>query len=363
MPLEGHPPDCECCVQVTFGNGRGNKRTREDADLTTFLPDDEPEEAEGEGEGEEEEEEVPDEEEEANLIHSTLFASFDKHVSNLDAARVKRVEILSFKSALEDDGGDEINPDATQDELDGLGVWLPGDERQGDVNFRTLLKLLARVDARGFERCAHANPLRFSHDLRTASLRSSGVSLALAALHASLRAFFCSSVREASISAYFFWYSGSAHFFFSATPMDAVLPEALRLTQPFFNPLDMFCFLTGSLCCSSARSRQPSDHPGCLALAWFKARDFSRYSVVLWLALVAAWCRARTPGSTMVLVLPPGPQLYPPCHVFLMAIHLISASLSKDSGTSDSSTSMVKALGPYFFKAFAMPRHPEFAVT
>ena len=91
-------------------------------------------------------------------MHSTLFASFDKHVESLDSARVKRVEILSFKSALEDDGGDEINPDATQDELEGLGVWLPGDERQGDVNFRTLQKLLARVDARGFERCARAAP-------------------------------------------------------------------------------------------------------------------------------------------------------------------------------------------------------------
>ena len=34
------------------------------------------------------------------------------------------------------------------------GVWLPGDERQGDVNYRTLNKLLTRVDQRGFERSA-----------------------------------------------------------------------------------------------------------------------------------------------------------------------------------------------------------------
>ena len=152
MPLAGHPDDCACCVVRFTASNR--KRTRQDADLSTFLP------LEGEEEPDEEEEEEPEEEEEeepeeeANLIHSTLFASFDQHVTDLDTARVKRVEILSFKSALEDDGGDEVNPDATQDEIDGLGVWMPGDERQGDVNYRTLNKLLTRVDQRGFERCA-----------------------------------------------------------------------------------------------------------------------------------------------------------------------------------------------------------------
>ena len=152
MPLAGHPDDCECCVRVSFNGGNARKRRRQDADLTTFLPEPEEDEPEEEEEGEEEHEEEADPEEEPNLLHSALFACFDKHVESLDAARVKRVEILAFKSALEDDGGDEINPDATQDELDGLGIWQPGDERQGDVNFRTLLKLLTRVDQRGFER-------------------------------------------------------------------------------------------------------------------------------------------------------------------------------------------------------------------
>ena len=150
MPLAGHPDDCECCVVRFTASNR--KRARADADLSNFLPPDGEEEPEEEEEELEEEEEEP--EEEANLIHSTLFASFDQHVTDLDAARVKRVEILSFKSALEDDGGDEVNPDATQDEIDGLGVWMPGDERQGDVNYRTLNKLLTRVDQRGFERSA-----------------------------------------------------------------------------------------------------------------------------------------------------------------------------------------------------------------
>ena len=169
---EPHPPDCPCCRVVVAR--RGPKRTREDADLSTFLP-----EAEGEaplgGEGEEgeegggeEEEEYPEEEDpealyeqqkEDLLINDALFRSFEMHVECLDAARLRRIETLSFKSALEDDGKEEINEDATQDEIDGLGVWLAGDEFQGDVNMRTLQKLLTRVDQRGFERCVYTNPL------------------------------------------------------------------------------------------------------------------------------------------------------------------------------------------------------------
>ena len=104
------------------------------------------------------------------LINDTLFKSFDTHVEDLEAARLKRIEALSFKSALEDDGAEEVNADASQDEIDGLGMWMQGDEYQGDVNYRTLQKLLARVDQRGYERCASANPLYFSNNLRISSL-------------------------------------------------------------------------------------------------------------------------------------------------------------------------------------------------
>ena len=53
----GHPEDCPCCrVQITRASG--SKRTRQDADLTTFLPvaqeeaeDEDQEEGEGGGEG------------------------------------------------------------------------------------------------------------------------------------------------------------------------------------------------------------------------------------------------------------------------------------------------------------------------
>ena len=157
-----HPPDCSCCRVVIDRRGPP-KRARVDADLSTFLPVGEgvalAEPEEGELEGEEEElegEEEPTEEpaEEDALIHDALFKSFETHVERLDAARLRRIEALSFKSALEDDGKDEVNEDATQDDIDGLGLWLAGDEFQGDVNMRTLQKLLTRVDQRGFERSA-----------------------------------------------------------------------------------------------------------------------------------------------------------------------------------------------------------------
>ena len=160
-PTTGHPLDCACCRISITRTSRNGKRTREDADLSTFLPADEEEggqpeweDPEEEGEEEEEEEVAEQEEEEDALINDALFKSFEKHVENLDAARLRRIEALSFKSALEDDGQEEVNEDANQDEIDGLGVWLPGDEFQGDVNYRTLQKLLTRVDQRGFERSA-----------------------------------------------------------------------------------------------------------------------------------------------------------------------------------------------------------------
>ena len=152
--MQGHPEDCPCC-RIQVGRTSGSKRTRQDADLSTFLPEanEDPGEEEAE-EAEEAEEEAEEEEATDALLHETLFKSFEAHVERLDAARLRRIETLSFKSALEDDGKDDVNEDATQDEIDGLGVWLPGDEFQGDVNYRTLQKLLTRVDQRGFERSA-----------------------------------------------------------------------------------------------------------------------------------------------------------------------------------------------------------------
>ena len=161
MPLAGHPDDCECCVRVQFTPGaRGTKRPRPVAEENPLElpaappPYDWEEEGGEEAEAEAEAQAEAEAEEDRALLHATLFKTFEAHVAKLDAARNKRIEALAFKSALEDDGEGEVNEDASLDEIEGLGVWMPGDEFQGDVNYRTLQKLLTRVDQRGFERSA-----------------------------------------------------------------------------------------------------------------------------------------------------------------------------------------------------------------
>ena len=93
------------------------------------------------------------------LVSDALFIGFDDHIESLVQARKRRQEALAFRSAVEDGGAAmEDEPGGagtqTQDELDGMGVKLPTDKWRGDTNMRTLEKLLARVDARGFERSA-----------------------------------------------------------------------------------------------------------------------------------------------------------------------------------------------------------------
>jgi len=152
MPLEGHAPDCACCV-VRINAPNKRKRTGEDANLFDFLP---PEDAPVECEEEVEEEEGEEEEEAQSidqLISNALFAKFEQHVRAIEDARAARQELLSFKSALEDEGhAAKVSADASLDERDMLGVRMPGDNFQGDTNMRTLQKLLTRVDQRGFER-------------------------------------------------------------------------------------------------------------------------------------------------------------------------------------------------------------------
>ena len=169
MPLAGHPDDCACCVQIQFTAGaRGTKRPRPVAEENPLeLPSvprgplDDVMSASGapppydwEEEGGEEEAEAEADENDGALLNAALFKAFETHVSRLDAARNKRIEALAFKSALEDDGEGEVNEGASLDEIEGLGVWMPGDEFQGDVNMRTLQRLLTRIDQRGFERSA-----------------------------------------------------------------------------------------------------------------------------------------------------------------------------------------------------------------
>jgi len=132
-----------------------------------------------------------------SVMSNAVFLGFESHVQNLQSARERRREALAFKSVVEESAPDESSTKQTQDELDGLGVWMPGDQYQGDVNMRTLQKLLARVDARGFERCAHRKrtasaPLTLRARARVAGPRSSSsftlCASALSALSARARA-------------------------------------------------------------------------------------------------------------------------------------------------------------------------------
>jgi hypothetical protein len=85
-----------------------------------------------------------------------LGAGFDQLVLDVGQARDARRERMAFRSAAE--VADEmVNADKVvlnDDEKQQLGEWLPGDTFQGDVNMRTLDRLLKRVDQRGYERSA-----------------------------------------------------------------------------------------------------------------------------------------------------------------------------------------------------------------
>ena len=99
--------------------------------------------------------EEPEDEEYFQLAHG-LAKGFEDLVADVGKARDARRERMAFKSAAE--MADEmVNSDRValnDDERQQLGEWLPGDEYQGDVNMRTLDRLLKRVDQRGFERSA-----------------------------------------------------------------------------------------------------------------------------------------------------------------------------------------------------------------
>ena len=118
------------------------------------APDDDVMEEDDEEEEDEDEEDAHSNVRLCRLMSNTIFGGFESHVRDLERARERRREALAFKSAVEEGVAavDQDSAKQTQDELDGLGVWMPGDQYQGDVNMRTLQKLLARIDARGFER-------------------------------------------------------------------------------------------------------------------------------------------------------------------------------------------------------------------
>ena len=108
-----------------------------------FLNEEDEDEEEGEGEGEgEEDDEEPDAHATVRLcrlMSNTIFLGFESHVQDLTRARERRREALAFKSAVEEGtaAADESSAEQTQDVLDGLGVWMPGDHYQGGALLHT----------------------------------------------------------------------------------------------------------------------------------------------------------------------------------------------------------------------------------
>ena len=108
---------------------------------------------------EEEEENQNDHGEDSNrfspLLSNSLFMEFERHEKDVRNAHAFKRKQLEFQSSVKDveEMIGETNMNAARDVSEGLGVRLPGDDFQGDVNFRTLQALLTRVDQRGFERC------------------------------------------------------------------------------------------------------------------------------------------------------------------------------------------------------------------
>ena len=89
------------------------------------------------------------------LMSDSLYSAYDRHERDVRNALERRRARMAFKVNSTSELLEERDADAAADADAGLGVWQHGDEYQGDVNLRTLKKLLERVDQRGFERSAH----------------------------------------------------------------------------------------------------------------------------------------------------------------------------------------------------------------
>ena len=138
------------------------------------------EEADREREDEEDDEEEEDENvadlnnQFSKLMSDSLFMEFERHEADVRNAHARRREALRFQTTVEDL---EKTLSATsigmvKDMSEGLGTRLPGDEYQGDVNYRTLQALLTRIDQRGFERCVRARAPTSPRTVRTPAARS-----------------------------------------------------------------------------------------------------------------------------------------------------------------------------------------------
>lgn len=90
-----------------------------------------------------------------NMISAALNSLFDTHVSALAEARKRRREDLALRGALEvytAPNDARTTQTRQEDEEPQYGLALPDDVYEGDAHLRTLNRLLAEIDKRGFER-------------------------------------------------------------------------------------------------------------------------------------------------------------------------------------------------------------------
>lgn len=104
-----------------------------------------------------------------------LKRAFALHVETLEATRKRRQQMLTVGSLLDTDEREDNtvtkadNNEDEQDPLASMGEKLETDQFDGDAHLRSLNRLLAIVDSRGFERSSQQ--VQFHEAFVTACLR------------------------------------------------------------------------------------------------------------------------------------------------------------------------------------------------
>ena len=118
-------------------------------------------------------------------MSAAVLSAFDTHVHSIEARLARATERLRLLSLVDAESASESTGDKRKRERDEqerriddvaaaavaeLGAPLPSDEYEGDGHLRTLRKLLARIDARGYERSAQQLQFHASFEIATARI-------------------------------------------------------------------------------------------------------------------------------------------------------------------------------------------------
>jgi len=110
-----------------------------------------------------------------------LVSAFSKHMQSIESrlrTTTARLELKSFVDAEDTEAGGKRKRDKRATHVDEvataavaeLGAPLPSDEYEGDGHLRTLRKLLARIDARGYERSSQQLSFHNAFEVATARI-------------------------------------------------------------------------------------------------------------------------------------------------------------------------------------------------